>query len=177
MTPIAPFFVTGLPRSRTAWLSNLFTTGGLVCLHEGLRHGVGKLVAQIKAGEVHGNSDSSIPLHWEPLFEFFPKARWVIVERDPEEALASHVAFLEAGGLKVNPVRLRHAHREVLRQTERMLWAVPHLVVPFSGLSDIETVRRVWEHCLPDRTFDAQRATWLQRLNVQQQLSAVMAPQ
>ena len=28
------FFITGLPRSRTAWLANYFTTGSVLCLHE-----------------------------------------------------------------------------------------------------------------------------------------------
>ena len=36
------FFITGLPRSRTAWLANWFTYGHTFCFHEACRK-VGKI--------------------------------------------------------------------------------------------------------------------------------------
>lgn len=95
------FFITGLPRSRTSWLANWFTWGTSHCLHDAIR--LYPRAADLKdhleslgadGFEYVGNSDSSLPWIAEAMIETFPRARWLFIERDPEEAAASFQAYM-----------------------------------------------------------------------------------
>lgn len=89
----APFFITGLPRSRTAWLANLFTWGDSFCYHDALPdcESLGEL--DIMLGGLPyleiGLSDSSLLLIWRALVRRYPTSKWVLIRRDKREALRS----------------------------------------------------------------------------------------
>jgi len=74
------FLVLGLPRSRTAWLSNFLTYGDVTCTHEGL-NGCTTL-KEYKAKFRSGSGDSNTGLaffEFEPLFTDFKK---IIIDSD-----------------------------------------------------------------------------------------------
>lgn len=68
------FFITGLPRSRTAWLAVYFNCLGQRCLHDGFKNsGVGIME------NYDGNVDSGLMLTNYELI--YPDAKVVIIER------------------------------------------------------------------------------------------------
>lgn len=92
-----PFFITGLPRSRTAWLANAFTHGDCFCFHEALRL-VGKpddlprLFCDTEA-ELIGDSDPSLTQHYQAIVNLWPDAKIVFVFRDSNAAARSYGKF------------------------------------------------------------------------------------
>lgn len=54
-----PFLILGFPRSKTAWLANYFTYGGVFCWHElSLNHSTDDI--KTKLGDFNGNADSGL---------------------------------------------------------------------------------------------------------------------
>lgn len=87
------FFVTGLPRSRTAWIANYLTYGKTFCFHDGfcgLAHPLelkDKFDAMRTNGfETVGNSDPANLYFVDTLLEAFPDAYWMVIKRDLKEA-------------------------------------------------------------------------------------------
>jgi hypothetical protein len=91
MSEFRPFFIVGLPRSRTAWLANLLTVPGQsFCWHEGeAGHGnLDQLVAKMKRRPESrvGNASSAIACYGDDVYRLLPEARYIIIERDPDSA-------------------------------------------------------------------------------------------
>jgi len=89
------FFIMGLPRSRTAWLSNWFTHQQSICTHDASRftkQGV-KTIRRIlhKADsftskrQYYGSSDSVNGWWYDELVQKFPDARFALIERNLDE--------------------------------------------------------------------------------------------
>jgi phytoene dehydrogenase-like protein len=85
----APFFITGLFRTRTSWLANLFTTGEQHCYHDLMDHCASLSEFQAKLAGGKGDSDSSLVFLFPQLVTVFPQSRWLLVLREPAECLAS----------------------------------------------------------------------------------------
>lgn len=84
------FFITGLPRSRTAWLAAYFTNGDVYCYHEALNGLKSKSefdeVMTHKLGiSLTGNSDSGLLL--TDFNTRFPDAPIVIIERPMRDVI------------------------------------------------------------------------------------------
>lgn len=85
------FFIISLPRSRSAWLSNLLTFGDSFCFHEGfvgcdsLKALRGKMEAT--GFKTVGNSDCMNILLIENILEEFPDAKFVFVHRPKEQVI------------------------------------------------------------------------------------------
>lgn len=177
----APFFITGLPMSRTSWLANLFTTGGVMCHHDLLTRvdGVEALAARLESERSRlgwralGDSDSGLLWVYPVLHARFPEARWVLVQRDFEDAWESLCRFVGEG-----PWKDRLCCSWELRETLRRQWeeVAPRLIenprcmtVPYESLERTDQIECVWRHCLPGVKFGEQeraRAEALQRLQV-----------
>jgi hypothetical protein len=91
------FFITGFPRSQTAWLSNLLTWGDSICYHDpvdlvGVDIGdfglnvIKKM--RLSAGPI-GLSDSSTLYVWREFVKAFPDAKWVAIDRHPNSVIES----------------------------------------------------------------------------------------
>lgn len=129
------YFITGLPRSRTAWLSNLLTYGNSFCWHD-IRYIEGSSIPapleQIKKRlalsgfEKIGASDPAIISCWEWLRDSYPNAKWVVIERDSGESLLSSEAAF--GPINENAFAL------LAFSFKRMCNSVPHLHVKFEDL-------------------------------------------
>jgi hypothetical protein len=57
---MTPFFITGLPRSRTAWLANFFTTDHSFCYHDISRVGSVWAILESTSSDFVGDSDSGL---------------------------------------------------------------------------------------------------------------------
>jgi hypothetical protein len=84
------FFILGMPRARTAWLSVALTFGESVCLHEGVANcgTFAEYAAKLRSipSRVVGDSDAAL-VYWLPaLQEEFPDAAFVVVRRDHDAA-------------------------------------------------------------------------------------------
>lgn len=85
------FFVTGMPRARTAWVANYLTFGPCFCEHEALSQvpTPEQLVARMRSFEsigASGISDSGAVRFHRQLRAIVPDAKWVFLRRDPEES-------------------------------------------------------------------------------------------
>lgn len=78
------FFVIGLPRSRTAWLSNFLTYDGHFCHHEGLNNCLSMKEYKEKLGD---DGDSCTGLMFVDLEKEFPKAKKLIIESDVNKSI------------------------------------------------------------------------------------------
>lgn len=95
------FFITGLPRSRTAWFANLFTWGDSFCWHDGLINNIGHqrsietFVSMLRnpGFERIGHSCASNLMFWRTLVDAFPKSRWIIIDRDASEVMEACKIF------------------------------------------------------------------------------------
>lgn len=98
------FFITGLPRCRSAWLATLFTWDNCFCLHDGLSdiENLDELDAKFDSapGGIAGNSDPANVLFHEALIQRHPDARWLIVTRSQRE---SELALEKVMGKKISP--------------------------------------------------------------------------
>ena len=158
---MTPFFIAGLPRSRTAWLANFLTTDESFCYHE-LTADCCDLAEMPDAfrrtgRRIVGDADTSLALLHEPIKKLFPGARWVVVER-PAEAVAK--SLRDDLGIVIDPGLLNQLQEnlEVIKRDA--------LVVSFDGFS-VNTARFVWAYCLPGIDFDEARWKLLDPLIVQ----------
>lgn len=90
------FFVTGLPRSRTAWIANYLTWGKTFCFHDGFVGLAHPLEIRKKFDAIHakgfetvGNSDPANLYFLDTLIKDFPDAYWVLIKRDLKECRES----------------------------------------------------------------------------------------
>ena len=150
------FLITGLPRSRTAWLANFLTFGQAFCFHDGLQHcrEIGDLENLFwNAGaEVVGDSDSGLLYVAEALPHLFPDVPLVLVERDPRQALESARKFFAANaypGVKMGGSMVPMFERGVAGMNWlREHWMGPLLMVSYEELERLETCRKVWDFCM-----------------------------
>ena len=159
---MSPFFITGLPRSRTAWLSNLLTYKDSFCYHEALTHcrkvdDLKSIFARHNERYV-GTADSGIPLFWKQLTVLFPKAPIVVVRRDFGDVCKSVKASIQED---ISGVVLLHQRLEELIDYRKCL------EVDYNKLSDPETILKIWRHCLGDTPFDMARWEMLDAMNIQ----------
>lgn len=142
----APFLILALPRSRTAWLSRFTSYGEWSCGHEEARHM--RNLDDVKAWlsqPCTGTAETSIGQWWRLIPKLAPDARIVVVRRPVGEVLdsLSRVCAFDAPTMAAG---LRHLDAK-LDQIEVRLKNV--LSVRYADLSNEDTCRQVFEHCLP----------------------------
>lgn len=153
------YLITGLPRSRTAWLAAAVGCDDHPCLHEGLVLGVDGLGQWMDENPTGGDSDSGLPMFWRKLA--FPY-RLVIVRRDPEEAARS---YAKAAGFDLTLARL--AISNLSESLDEWALAKNHLAVDYKTLSNNATVAAIIEFCT-GRKADMSRLAVLQGLQIEQ---------
>lgn len=87
------FFVIGMPRTRTAWMSVLLSQGDSICLHEGTKNfpTFAAYAAHLRSlpYAAVGDSNSTLVFNIQELLEEFPDADIWFINRDHTEALES----------------------------------------------------------------------------------------
>jgi hypothetical protein len=92
------YIITGLPRSRTAWLATYFTYGESFCFHDELLDGPHVLNSKMRLASKRfahvGHADPVNILYWQQIDEMLEHPKWVIVWRNPDEVITSCQRFM-----------------------------------------------------------------------------------
>lgn len=150
------FFVTGLPRTRTAWLSNLLTTSNSICLHDALR------AARTRDGLL---ALSSLPYVGvaDAFLALFPSAiapgdPLVVINRSYDD-VHGRMAQLWPGSERMLPSL--YAALDTLKSSHA------HIEIDFRDLDDPHYVSAIWHYCVPGISWDGDRYEQLRRLKVE----------
>lgn len=144
------FLILALPRSRTFWLSKFLSYGDFECGHEEARHLRTIEDARIWLNqEKRGTVETSVAPFWRLFRDFNPSLRVVTIRRPVAEVVAGLMGLNMMGVCEYNEVALTHRMMRLdakLDQIEKRLGA---LSVKFSDLDDEQTIKRIFETCLP----------------------------
>jgi hypothetical protein len=187
--PLEFFFIAGLPRSRTAWLANWFTSDSSICLHDAWRYvknakELRNLLERIAKVNPHckyiGTSDSCNGWFIHELREEFQEARFGRVNRDVNDARNATKYWLNKVGL-AQPLEglftrlnlLDGMHQEHLPSHnlgECGIEADPgcdHDVIGYHLLDFAPALRRFQKHLMPESIFSLARFTLLDGLQIE----------
>lgn len=169
------FFITGLPRSRTCWLANLFTTRESFCYHDllGQVADVPALQRDLTpdAGRSVGDSDSGLLFAHRWFKAKYPEARWLLVQRDFKAAW-DDLALFVAGSPWAEKIPVSTKARDDLMRAYYA--AIPALFtdplcmsIAFEDLDNMSMLQRAWEWLRESAPFDVRRAKLLQTLKIE----------
>lgn len=170
---MTPFFITGFPRSRTAWFAVWLSAGASFCYHDALaKTEVRELRSLLKPtpqATFVGDSDTVLLLCYETVLEMFPAAPWVLVHRPRTAARASYEKHFPNGypGAEGASQPQQSAVWDRLERNKEHLASQPRTMnVNFADLDNEETARKLWRHLLPQVPFDPARWRLLNGLRV-----------
>ena len=156
------FFITGLPRSRTAWLSTFFTGDNCFCYHEilkvsdGFNDAIQKL---LNRKEMYvGNSDSSLPIWSGKVDYMLQNSPIVIVERDVDEVADSLTNLWGCDPTRFLDLTLEHL--EILKKRYN------YISIDYNKLSDQLCLENIWDFCIPNIDFDKDKFEMLKTINI-----------
>lgn len=142
------FLVTGLPRSRTLWMSSWLTTDTSICLHEPTPRlqRIEDLRNEYEAleGAFKGFSDSGLGFWLDWILQEI-KPRTLIIDRviaDVEQSLVN----MNLGLPKTNFCSLLLEELTKYKEHPLVLW------VPYEELNS--RLEEIWNHLLPGKPFD-----------------------
>ncbi len=160
-----PFLITGLPRSRTAWLAAAASADASICWHEPtawLDRWQGAFDIWRDGTHAHvGISDSGLGFHLPEIIER-ASPRVLVIERDMAEVEAFGVrqGYPRTNYLELLKGALAYDHPLIER-------------VPFAALTNDRVVADRLKHLMPGMVVDMDRIAMLQRLNIQTDLARV----
>jgi hypothetical protein len=169
------FLITGLQRSRTAWLANFLTFRKSYCFHEPMLlvddlTDLPQLFSESGA-ETVGASSAVLPFYIDKIWPLLPDPKLVIIERNLGDSFQSLLRMLK---------ELPEEHREAIsldavRDVHEKNWWVlddvkkkyDALIVPFDALTEKGACRQVWEYCVPNEPFHEARWEMLDFFRIQ----------
>ena len=157
------FFITGLPRSRTAWFSAFFTGNNSFCYHEIIRvsndfESVIDKLTNRKEMYV-GNSDSSLPIWMDKIDHILRDSPIVIIERDIEEVSNSlKTLYKEYDYTKILDLTLERL--EVVKKRYN------YISVDYNDLDHQTCLEDIWSYCIPNIPFDKDKFETLRTINI-----------
>lgn len=168
-----PFFILGLPRSRTYWLSKFLTYRDWTCGHEELRHIRSFDDAKSWLSQPNmGSAETALA----PFWRLIPRdARLVIVRRPVAEVKDSLLRASYGTDAHFDPIALD----DVLKRADAKLDQVSRrgpgavLQVQFHELDEEWVAKAIFERCLP---YEFDREWWqtISKFNLQTSLPAIM---
>jgi hypothetical protein len=121
------FFITGLPRSKSAWLANYLTWGDSFCYHDQLQHFTHlhdfRTMLTDTPAAVVGHSDPANVLVWRDLAAMFPDATWIVVRRNFGDCLRAC--------RRINPDTLGERLNEMQTELDRLCTALKPVELAF----------------------------------------------
>lgn len=145
------FLVTGLPRSRTAWMAAFLSTGNSICFHEPLKKlsDISELPEALRSvnHSYVGASDSGAGYFLPWIMKNSPMPILIIDrdERDVTESMQS-IGYQMGNAIELLSDRLHAAkcHPDVM-------W------VTFDSLDNNRIMQKIWWHLMPGSAFDEER--------------------
>ena len=160
---INKFFITGLPRSRTAWLSTFFTGDNCFCYHEVLRVSNGfddAIQKLLNRKEMYvGNSDSSLPIWIDKIDHILKHSPIVIIERDIDEvtnSLTNLFGDYDYTGILDSTLE----HIEIIKDRYN------YISIDYNELSKQSCLETIWNFCTPKIPFDKDKFETLRTINI-----------
>lgn len=161
---MTPFFVTGLPRSRTAWMANWLTTDRSLCYHDTPFN-----ARLLLDDRFIGFSGPELACQYDGIVQQYPDSPWLVLVRPADDSLRSFrkwagdkvkapVNFLESEWLKRNNDLLKITQSP---RTQTFEW---------TDVDDAVWALEMWNHLLPELKPDRQRWRLLCEWNIQQNL-------
>ena len=168
------FLITGLPRSRTAWLAAILSTEKVLCWHEPINKfgsigAVRSMLDNLEGYQAIGISDSSVGIEADFYMAYFYEHPIVIVNRKEDEVITSLVKFL--GITKSQSIKIVDTISEGLWRM-RKVRAV--MEVEYSALNDSTVVETIWNYCTNNIPFDYFRCELFQNLLINQHAAKVI---
>lgn len=172
------FFITGMPRSRTTWLANLFTYGDSFCFHDataGTDNDTVELASKLALAEdcsiKHiGDSDSGLLLNAGKVAEMFPSARWLLVKNTTERVVASWKKFFAEFDPYLSPgddiEAIAKTTAEYYEKTKRAIPIRCYTEISVDSLDNLDEVERVWNWLVPGSPFNRARAAMLDTFKI-----------
>ena len=158
------FFITGLPRSRTAWMAAFMTAGNAVCLHEPRNW---KAMWESDGAKFVGISDSGLGFQMQSIIDAY-EPRILIIDRPIEEVEAS-LAALNTGLPRTNFCEILHKNLSKFNTGESNI-----LRVPYHLLNDELTMQKIFWHLTPGECFDEGRFRAMRDVNIQADIQAAL---
>lgn len=157
------FFITGLPRSRTAWLSTFFTGNNSFCYHEILRISDGlddAIEKLLNRKEMYvGNSDSSLPLWMDKIDHVLQHSPIVIIERDVNEVNNSLINLFGDVGW-TESIDLILENLEIIKKRYN------YISVDYNELDKQSCLELISDFCIPNIPFDKDKFETLKTINI-----------
>lgn len=156
------FFITGLPRSRTAWMAAFMSTGNTHCFHDLLAdcEPSGMRAKMNCRARWVGDSDSALTFFNKEVNQEFPKAPWLVIHRKSSEVQAS---LNRVEGVPCSE-DLMHRMETLLSETKRV---VNPMIARFDQLDDEGTMREIVAHLCPGMEFNKERFELFKLMNIQ----------
>lgn len=131
------FLIGSFPRSRTAWVSMLFSHGLVDCVHEGFH------IPQPSATPIVGAIDTALILHPQTVKERFPLARYAFIDRPIKDAVAALERFEYPGKDKALDVEgMLIEHRQSFLDTFNPF------IVQYADLDNYEGCNNLFRFCV-----------------------------
>ena len=155
------FLITGLPRTRAAWLSVFCTTGQSICYHEPSTQ-ISDLseLDRIFASDFYkhvGIADSGLGFFLDWILENI-KPRTLIVDRDPAEVTE---LLVKLGVARSNYADLLHEKLMRFKSHPLVMW------VPMEALQQKRVMQKVYWHLMPGEAFDEVRYEQLSKMTIE----------
>lgn len=164
-----PYYIIGLPRSRTAWLANLFTYGPSFCWHEASRNVSGKFELkhwlETTPAYYVGNSDSAMGIYWQDVVCMFENSKVIFVERSMESAKKAYLKAFPFWPVEAVEKSFDTIFEGMGKLTQE-IDSKNQMHVDFLSLDNVETVKAMWRFVMPDVQFDKNRYEMLQQMRV-----------
>tara|TARA_Y100001949_G_scaffold146159_1_gene129626 strand:- start:118 stop:774 length:657 start_codon:yes stop_codon:yes gene_type:complete len=151
------FFILSTARCRSSWFGNFFTYKDSFCYNEELRFisNWDELIERIerRPEKYVGFEDPELLHYIETLYELFPNATYVLLERDRPDA---EMSLGISGDLPSHIVTQKfdrwyediEKFKEVVGEYRR---------IHFNDMDDLKSVKNIWEYVLPNSLFDIDR--------------------
>lgn len=154
------FFVTGLPRSRTAWFSCFLSSDNYFCYHEAsARYMLEDWKAFAEAQEIPvGNSDSGLIFVSGEMVHLFPDSPVVVIRRPVEDV---HTSLIKTLGFSDLNLLYRQAEKlDLLEQHPNVLSVI------YDELDEL-SVRKIFKWVLPEFDWPEDRFNLFKNMNIQ----------
>ena len=160
------FFILSTARCRSSWFANLFTYKDRFCYNEELRYisNWDELIDRIEQRpEMYVGFEDPELLHYiETLYELFPNATYVLLERD---RLESEMSLCRSGNIP-SPIVTQKFDRwyEDIKKFKTIVGLYSKL--HFEDMDNMKKVQDIWEYVLPNAPFDIGRWDMLTALHI-----------
>ena len=170
------FFILGTARCRSSWFGNLFTYKDSFCYKEELRYiaNWSEFIDRIeKRPEKYvGFSDPELFHFIGTLYDLFPNAKYVLLERDRKDAELSLATAVDIQFQNVDIIKAKFDRwsedtkkfKEIVKDYNYLHWKDMDLSWAIEG---------VWKYILPNSKFDMDRWQLLASLKVKTTMGAV----